>query len=392
MLAHSPLLPLIIDYDNDSCNITEGVDYDIILALEQRERIHRIRLRLPIPNMERLIKVIDGEYPVLKYLIMATPDEDKSASLILAETFQAPHLRHLSLEGIAIPIGSRLLTTAVGLVALVLIMKHPSAYLQPNTLLQWISFKPDLEILVVIFYFPVLSRDVERQLMRAPITTHVTLPKLLELAFRGPSAYLEAVVRHITPHRLEDLQIAFPNQLTFSIPCLLQFMHTTENLRFNYATFLFHDESVIVGGFPDEKTYSFDIAVNCWHLDWQVSSAAQISNALSQKFSTVEHLYFGHEAHSRSSEEHNEVDRTEWRKLLGSFINLKTLEIPDGLIGEFSHCLQLDDGEHPLELLPELQELILSRRSAIGDAFTEFIDVRKSAGRPVSLTCRWTPF
>jgi hypothetical protein len=59
----------------------------------------------------------------------------------------------------------------------------------------------------------------------------------------------------------------------------------------------------------------------------------------------VEHLTFEHEVHGRSSEEHNEVDHTEWRYLLRSFSNVKTLNIDDGLVWELSCCLQLDDGE-----------------------------------------------
>jgi hypothetical protein len=84
---------------------------------------------------------------------------------------------------------------------------------------------------------------------------------------------------------------------------------------------------------------------------------AQIFNALSQTFSTVEHLTLTYEVHSQSSEEHNEVDRTEWRKLLRSFSNVKTLHFDDGLVRELSRCLPSEGGEHPLELLPELQGL-----------------------------------
>jgi hypothetical protein len=94
----------------------------------------------------------------------------------------------------------------------------------------------------------------------------------------------------------------------------------------------------------------------------------------------------------RSSEEHKEVDRTEWRKLLRSFSNVKTLSVDDGLVWELSCCLQLDDGELPLDLLPELQlslqELTFSRIDDVDDAFTQFIDARKNAGRPVTLTSR----
>ena len=99
---------------------------------------------------------------------------------------------------------------------------------------------------------------------------------------------------------------------------------------------------------------AFSVNVDCWHLDWQVSSVAQIFNALNQIFSVVEHLTLSYEAHGQSSEEHNEVERTEWRKLLRSFSNVKTLQIDDELLRELSRCLRLDDGEHPLELLPEL--------------------------------------
>jgi hypothetical protein len=113
---------------------------------------------------------------------------------------------------------------------------------------------------------------------------------------------------------------------------------------------------------------------------------AQIFHALSQMFSPVEHLTFVHNIHSQSSEEHNEVDRTEWRKLLRSFSNVKTLDIEDGLVGELSRCLRLEDGEHPLELLPELQELTYPGGSDADHAFTPFIDARQSAGRPVTLS------
>jgi hypothetical protein len=387
MLDHSPPLPLIIDYDEEDDDITTEDEEGIIFSLEQRERVRRIRLRLRVETLQELIVAINEEYPILEYLILESPEHGDTI-LILPETLQAPHLRHLQLFGFSLPIGSRLLTTAVNLVTFCLIIVHPSTYFHPNTLLRWISFMPQLEKLGVFFMFPVLNRDVERQLMRTPITTHVTLPNLLTLGFRGTSNYMETVVRHITPPRLEELDIYFPNQLTFSIPCLLQFMNTTENLRFSRAEFLFSDEQVRVEVYPHEevKTNALSIVVDCWHLDWQVSSAAQIFNALSQNFLAVEHLTFEHEVHSQSSEEHNKVDRTEWRKLLGSFSNVKTLRIPDGLVRELSCCLQLDDGELPLELLPELQELTFSGSGAVDDAFTQFIDSRKNAGRPVTLT------
>ena len=107
----------------------------------------------------------------------------------------------------------------------------------------------------------------------------------------------------------------------------------------------------------------------------------------------MEHLTLEHEVHSQSSEEHNEVDRTEWRKLLRSFGNAKTFgsAIGNELVEQLSRCLELEDGELSLELLPELQELTYSRSGDTGDAFTSFINAHQSAGRPVTVQARPSP-
>jgi hypothetical protein len=48
--------------------------------------------------------------------------------------------------------------------------------------------------------------------------------------------------------------------------------------------------------------YGLYISVVCSALDWQVSSIAQISNALSQVFYMMEHLTFAHDVHGQPSE------------------------------------------------------------------------------------------
>jgi len=67
---------------------------------------------------------------------------------------------------------------------------------------------------------------------------------------------------------------------------------------------------------------------------------------------------------------------------------VKTLNVDDGLIMEVFRCPKSDDGELLLVLLPELQELIYPGSSDGDDIFTSFIDARRNAGRPVTLTCR----
>ena len=385
MLAHSPLLPLVIDYEYEG--ITAEEEEAIMLALGHRDRVRRIRFTLPVLTLQRLMMAIDGEYPILEYLLLEDLPKAKSTVLILPETLQTPHLRQLAIEGsIRIPLRSPLLGTAAGLVIFHLRSYHPSTYFQPTALLQWLSLMPQLEMLLIAFCFPVSNLDVESQLASTPIMTHVTFPNLRVFAFRAVSAYSEAVLSRVTAPRLEDFQICYPKELTTSVPHFLHFMGRTENLRFNRAEFYFYREDVSVEVYPPgAETEAFSMIVDCWHLDWQVSSVAQIFNALSQMFSTVEHLTVTLQEHSQSSEEHNEVDRAEWRKLLRSFRNVKTLRIYDGFVGEFSRSLRLEDGEHPLDLLPELQELTLSGSGNANDAFASFIDARQNAGRPITL-------
>ena len=393
MLAHSPPLPLVIDYYGH--DITAEDEEAIILALAQQDRVRRIRFRMPVRKLQNLIMAIDGEYPILEYLILSDPSKAKSTVLLLPETLQTPHLHHLTIS-CSIPTRPQLLTTAAGLVTLHLALYHPSTYFQPTVLLQLLSLMHQLEVFLILFHFAVPNRDVERQLMRTPITTHVTLPNLRTFALRAVCAYSEAVLSGITASCLEIFQVSYFKKITFFVPQLLQFMGRTENLRSDSAVLNFSGRRVYVKvnrpetDIPLETDTSvsmaaFAISVDCWHLDWQVSSAAQIFTALSQILSAVEHLTLTHKAHSQSSEEHNEVDRTEWLKLLRSFSNVKTLNIEKGLVRELSHCLRLEDGENPLELLPELQKLIYPGNSFAGAAFTSFIDARQNTGRPVTL-------
>ena len=182
MLAHSPPLPLVVGYFTKDRELTTEDEEGIILALKQRDRV---RLYGAGTIMQTFIVAMDEEYPILEYLYTGLPIEDNSTILRFSGTLQAPHLRHLTLEGYALPMGSRLLTTAVGLVTLYLSMVDPSTYFPPNTLIQWISLMPHLETLTIRFEFSIPNRDIERHLIYAPIIAPITLPNLHFFGFRG---------------------------------------------------------------------------------------------------------------------------------------------------------------------------------------------------------------
>jgi len=385
MLAHPPRLPLIIDYIDQGRGVTADEEEGIVLALQQRDRVRRIRLMMPVPELQRLIMAMDGEFPILEHLYIGAPTKH-TTGLILRETFQA-HLRHFILINFAFSVGSPLLTntTAAALVSLVLQRIHPSAYFRPDNLLQQLSLIPHLETFIIGFDSPVHNRNVERRLLRELVMTPITLPNLHRMGFKGASAYLEAVLPHITTPLLERLEISFLNQLIFSITHLLQFIDEAENSNFGSAVLTFHEESLCMNAYPTEgaRVYALHLEVGCRHFDWQVASAAQIVNMLRTPFSTVEHLTLEHRGNFKSSEPPNEDDLVQWHELLGPFDNVKTLSVFGGPTRELSFTLTSDRGL-PLELSPELKELLCpaGRGASHGHSISTFIDTHQNAERP----------
>ena len=386
MLAHAPPLPLILDYVDGGREVTTEDEEGILLALHRRDRLRRIRLGLPASNLRTLLVAIDEAFPMLEYLYIEPLTKDDEDVKIPA-TFQAPDLRYLSLRNISFPIGSPLLTTTAGLATLSLDDIPLSAYFHPGDLLRRLSLMPQLETLGILFNFPVPNRDIRRQLSETPVTTHITLPNLRWFGFKGASAYLEALLPHITTPVLEKLQIMFYNQLTFFIPHLPQFMSTVGNFRFKSARFMFNDWGFSAKMYPREwaGAYALYMEVICGHLEWQVASAAQIFETLGTMFSAVEYLTVESWRDFTSLEWSNEADRTQWHELLRPFSNVKTLHVDDGLVKELSRALQIDDGESPMGLLPELKAI---SSGDFGETFTPFINARQNAGHPVILVRR----
>jgi len=388
MLAHSPPLPLILDYIDESRVITTEEENGILFALRHRDRVRRIRFLMRIQVLRKVITPIDDEFPMLEFLYLEASTKD-GEDLILPKTFRAPHLHHLILINFDMELGSPLLTIPDALITLSLQKIQPSSAFSPNDLLHRLALMSRLETLGIHFHPPIPTSDIDRLLLDMPIT-HVTLPNLRWFGFGGATAYLEVFLPRMTTPLLEKFQLRFTNESTFSVPRLLQFMSTAKNLRLSCARFEFNTWGISVSVHPHEgaKMYALELKVICRHLNSQVPSVAQLFDVLSPAFSGVEHLTLS--AMSLVlSDGHHEVDETQWRKLLKSFGNVKSLLVGCELVEEVSRCLRSEDGEIPLELLPELRELSYAGK---GGAFTGFINARRAAGHLVPRVHVQSPF
>jgi hypothetical protein len=382
MLAHSPPLPLIIFYLDTDIQTTAEDENGILLSLEHRDRVRRIGLSMPASSLQKIIMALDDQFPVLERMYIHSEED---GGLILPKTFQAPLLRHLSLRHAAIPIASPLLMTTTGLVTLLLLTIPSCTYFPPSYILTRLSLMPQLEWLSICFCSPIPNRDVRMQLLGIPTTTHVTLPNLRWFEFNGVSAYLEGLLSRVTAPVLNKLQINFFNQLTFNIPSLLQFLHTSESIVFDTVLLDFQRDSVfwMMHQHGKEGASAFYMTIMCRQLDWQVASTVQILGVPSPALSTVERLTLNCEEHDLLSKWLDGVNRAQWRELLRPFSNLKTLQVQEELVDKISRSLQSEDGESSLELLPSLRELESSGGDKAWHPFTSFINERRAAGHPV---------
>ena len=375
MLEHSPPLPLVIDFFRAHWDITTEDEEGIILAFERRDRVRRVRLLITPQNLHNLFVAFFEEYPVLESLIMTLDVPVEHDTAIVLPELQTPHLRHLMLRRFVLPIESRLLATAVGLVTLSLYLRVGFGHFNPDTLfqiLQSISFMPQLETL--IFVLPCRSSIGLHSMLlghTSSMTQRATLSNLRRLVFEGVKECIEAVVCHIAAPLLETLDVHVFDQLMLSefsphVPGLFQFVKTTENLKFDCAKFKFLKEGVRVDLYPrrEAKTHSFSIYVhnNYRRQVYLMADLLNTSIGSGEMFSTVEHLVLEDRVHRSTTDRYSD-DRIKWRKFFQPFLNAKTLHVDDGIAKEFFRTLppeSADDGELTLDLppMPEVLSLL----------------------------------
>jgi len=196
----------------------------------------------------------------------------------------------------------------------------------------------------------------------------------------------------VTTPLLKKITTDFTDQLMPPTPYLAQFISANINLRSNCVKLGFYDKGVVLCAYPHDRagTYAWCVGVERRHPDgpgWRVGScAARLYNSLRPALSSIVNLILEYEKNSESSGWRDQANRTQWREILGSFGNVNTLHVPDDLIREVSRSLQPENGESPMDVLPQLNKLSYSGSRGAGDKLMPFIKARRKAGHPITLT------
>ncbi|KAI0266299.1 hypothetical protein BGY98DRAFT_482263 [Russula aff. rugulosa BPL654] len=252
MLAYLPPLPLIIDYHDLYDELTADDELGITLALEHCDRVRRIRLMQPVPVLQELLVILQGEFPNLEYLIERHPF-GYGMTVDFPITFRAPRLLYFAAMGLPTAIVPPFATMG-NTVALSLAFGRGD-YIHPNVLLQQLSAVPQRETSGNTFdsFLPSDEFDI----------------RLLQRLIKG-------LLPRVAIRLLERLQLYIFDQLTYLKR--LHFMHKAEIPRLETVTLAFIEDHSRVYASSRRFSlidYTFSMSLGSGHLDLQVARTAQ---------------------------------------------------------------------------------------------------------------------
>ena len=385
-----PALPIVICDRDGPTSLVEGVD-NIIAALEPNDRVREIVLKgVPGSLWKKLAGVMQQPFPALIGLEIHQDDISGALVPVLPDLFlgdSAPGLRTLDLYGIPVPPVWELLCSANRLVKLHLHDIPHFGYIPPDAMASQLSALPRLESFSLEFRSPLFR---PHSTLPWPLT-HVVLPALTSLFFTGVSEYLEDFVSTIDAPVLDNVTIAFFNQLVFEIPRLHNFISRTERLvEREYARVVFTRHSVEIRVSPEIRTGSSQwlrLGILCTEPDWQVLSLTQVYRSRFTTLSTLKRL----EIVSEYSPWQNNAENTQWLEFLRLFTDVKDLYLSAELALRVTPALQELPGLQLTEVLPMLQNLFvegLQPPPSVQAAVEYFVAGRQVVGYPISVN-RW---
>ena len=366
-----------------------GQDYDFDAAIVDSNRVREISLtNLSGLLVQRLASAtrMQEQFPALTHLAL-TYHHSTGPVPTLPDGFlggSAPRLLSIRLDSIPFPGLPKLLLSATHLVRLILWRVPHSGYFSPEKIVTGLAVMANLKSLTIRFESP-QSRP-HRGSRRLTLPTRTVLPALTRFDFNGASEYLEDLVARIDAPLLDSIDITFFHQLIYNIPQLAQFMgRATRFQEFKVASLYFSSHSVHVWTFSPTPAMS-DFRILCRHLDWQLSSLAQVLASYVPSTDMVEDFYI----HNFSIET-VDVEHTQWLEIFHLFTGVKNLYLSEIYAPRIASALQELVGGRRTEVLPILQHIYLEGlkpSEPIQEGIGKFVAARQLSGHPITVS-RW---
>jgi hypothetical protein len=386
-----PFLPLVIRHVTfeDEPPVVDN----IIAALEHNDRVCRIELNcLSNPQLRYVTdsEAMQKPFPKLTDLHLSMlVDGSDGLGPVLPDTFlggTAPRLQSLILCGIPFPGLPKLLLSATQLVELDLLNIFPSGYIPPQTMATSLSALNNLKSLCFIFKHP--RPRLATEIRHPPPLTRSILPSLTDLRFIGTSEYLEEILARVDAPRVNQLRIAYFNQIIFDTPQLFQFISRRPTLRAPEIGYIKISKGITVefsSQTPDNIVLS--VRIECTASEWQLSSLAQVCTSSLPPLSTLEDLAIIDDPEYPPRWQ-DDVENTLWLELLHPFVAVKDLWLRSESVPRIAPALQELVGGRTTEVLPALENIFLLGLQAsepVHEGIEKFAAARRLTSHPVEV-------
>ena len=382
-----PPLPIVVDYFTywDRRSPASNYEDNIIAALEQPDRVRRLKLDVTNTQMAMVTSVMQVPFPMLTDLYLSSNDKNVP---VLPDAFlggSAPQSLHqLYLEGVSFPALPTLLLSASNLVYLRLEDIPQNGYISPGAMVTGLAASIRLDSLWI--WFKPQTSHLAGEQRYPPPSTRAVLPSLVTLNFHGFSEYLELLLAQVDTPRLHSFKITYFNQLDFRVSSLSQFIDRAENFdlaRLRHARIRFNVSNAYIKLDCEQREHRisrFTLRVVCKGLDWQVSHLARILGQSRVLVSGVGHLSID-EDDLQPGWQHD-MDAADWLELLRPFTAVKMLHASEQLAKHISLALNGASEAFLAGVLPSMNSLWLDDQQVT--SVEQFLAVRGFSGNPVT--------
>ena len=369
-LGYLPSFPIVISFLN---HLLDGDGDGIIAALEHRDRIRAVEIKVPHSLFEELATAMQEPLPALTHLLL---ESDRFVEMpTLPDTFlggSAPLLEAISVAGISFPAAPTLLSSARNLVDVDLREMPPSGYILPEAMVASLAALPKLKYLNLEFEWGMSYDDR----IRLP-STRTVLPALTRFFFDGLFEYLEDFVAQIDAPQLDFLHIWYLEQAEgtdYQIPQLSRFVDRSEILKSSRC----RRADVLIE--PCTGIIELSRRGQPFRLSIQEDVMGQVVDQLSILLSNVDRLFIRSAKGLKGRATLGAGIR--WLELFRSFTAVKVLSIDDELSCYIPLALNSVTDERAAEVLPALKLLCLENESMT--SMKKFVAARQNVGCPVT--------
>lgn len=383
-LDYLQAFPIVVSFLS---NYFEDGDADnLFAALERRDRVQVVEIRMLFSLFEKLATAMREPLPALTHLRLES--DTFTISPIIPDTFLsgfAPRLQTIYIAAVPFPAAPTLISSARDLVDVDLRDIPQSGFIPPEAMVASLAALSKLECLTFGFEWGMSYHDR----IHLPSITRIVLPSLTRFVFDGLFEYFEDFVAHIDAPQLDYLHIKYLDEdpgTDYQIPQLCRFIDRSEKLKlscFRRADLDVRPFTAIV----DLLTNGGD-SESSFRLSIQEDAIGQVVNQLSVLLTDVDRLFI--DAFMGDGEKLGQGIR--WLELFRPFTATKALSVDDELSCYIPLALKSVTSERAAEVLPALNLLRLKKKWRKSEAVKKFVAARQNVGRPVTIVSDDTKF